>query len=484
MKSPRSRVAIGVLAVLVLALLAGAAVVACRTAGDQQAEKYYCPMHPTYVSDEPGDCPICNMRLVPFERNETAAKTLAAPAAAPSERRVLFYRNPMNPSATSPVPMKDPMGMDYVPVYSDETGGDSGIPGLATVPVSEEGVRLGGVRTVAATIESVARTTRTVGLVTPDERSVRHVHTRIMGWVEKLYVNYTGQQVRAGQPVLAIYSPELLASQGELLRAKDAAGRFAGSSIPEVRKGGQDLVTAARQRLELFGVSPGFIAQVERSGQAQRTVTLTAPSSGFVTTKDVFEGQEVQPGMELFTLTELSHVWVEAEFYEYEAQLLRLGQPVEVHLPYDPGHVMRGEVGFIYPTLQPESRTLKVRIELANTDGHLKPGMYVDVITDFSGSRGVTVPDDAVIDTGARQVVFVERQPGTFEPREVRLGVRGQGRALVLSGVREGERVATRANFLLDSESRLRAAVASLQPAAPPAAIPATPADDHAGHGR
>ena len=483
MNVPRSRVVIGVISVLVLALLAGAAILACRTAGEQQAEKYYCPMHPTYVSDQPGDCPICNMRLVPFEQGKAAAKTLAAPAAAPTERRVLFYRNPMNPSATSPVPMKDAMGMDYVPVYSDETGGNSGVPGLAIVPVSDEGVRLGGVRTVAATIESVARTTRTVGLVTPDERSVRHVHTRIMGWVEKLYVNYTGQQVRAGQPVLAIYSPELLASQEELLRAKEAATRFASSSMPEVRRGGQELVTAARRRLELFGVPAGFIAQVERTGKAQRTVTLTAPSSGFVTTKDVFEGQEVQPGMELFTLTELSHVWVEAEFYEYEARLLRLGQPVEIHLPYDPGHVMRGDVSFIYPTLQPESRTLKVRIELANSDGHLKPGMYVDVTTDFSGSRGVTVPDDAVIDTGARQVVFVERQAGTFEPREVRLGVRGQGRALILSGVSEGERVATRANFLLDSESRLRAAVANLQPAAPPGVAP-TATEDHAGHGR
>jgi RND family efflux transporter MFP subunit len=466
------RAVLGVLTVLVLALIAGGLVLACRAGGHDQAEKYYCPMHPTYVSDEPGDCPICNMRLVPFDTKTAEAKTLGAPPAAPTERKVLFYRSPMDPSVTSMVPQKDAMGMDFVPVYADETGGDSGVPGLATVSVDADGVRLAGVRTALATTESVARTTRTVGLVTPDERSIRHVHTRIGGWVEKLYVNYTGQQVRAGEAILSVYSPELLASQGELLRARAAAARFATSSLPEVRKGGEELVAASRQRLELFGVPRSFIAQVERSGKPQRAVTLTAPSSGFVTTKDVFEGQEVQPGMELFTLTELSHVWVEAEFYEYEAQLLRIGQPAEIRLPYDPGHGMRGVVSFIYPTLQPESRTLKVRVELDNPDGHLRPGMYVDVVTEFAGSRGVTVPDDAVIDTGARQVVFVERQPGTFEPREVRLGVRGEGRALILSGIREGEKVATRANFLLDSESRLRAAIANLRPAAPAAAAP------------
>ena len=448
---------------LAVLALAGALAAGCHRHADETlaAGKYYCPMHPTYVADKPGDCPICNMRLVPVEKGKAATNTLGARPAVSGERRLLFYRNPMNPSATSPVPMKDSMGMDYVPVYADEAAG-SAVTGLATVAVDAAGIRLGGVRTAAATRGSLARTTRTVGLVVPDERSVRHVQTRISGWVERLYVNFTGQSVRAGQPLLGIYSPELLASQQELLRARDAARRFAGSSLPEVRKGADELVSAARQRLELFGVPPSLIAEVERTGKPQRTVTLRAPASGFVTAKEVFEGQEVQPGMELFTLTDLSRVWVEADFYENEAPLLRLGQLAEVRLPYDPGQVIRGRVSFIAPTLQPESRTLTVRLELANGDGRLKPGMYVDVVTSFAGSEGVTIPDDAVIDTGTRQVVFVERRPGTFEPREVRLGVRGEGRALILAGIREGEKVATRANFLLDSESRLRAAVAGL----------------------
>ncbi len=206
-----------------------------------------------------------------------------------------------------------------------------------------------------------------------------------------------------------------------------------------------------------------FLETIERTGKAQRTVTLVAPASGFVSTKEVLEGMEVQPGMELFTLTDLSHVWVEAEFYENEARLLRVGQRADVHLPYEAGHVMPAEVTFIYPTLSAESRTLKVRLELGNLDGHLKPGMFVDVTADLEAADGIAVPEDAVIDTGLRQVVFVELEPGTFEPRDVQVGLRGAGRVVILSGVGEGERVATRANFLLDSESKLRAALQAAQ---------------------
>ena len=460
------RVALVLLGAFLLAL----PFVGCGKEHGDDVAGWHCPMHPTYTSDKPGDCPICGMKLVPIEDDGEAA-TARSERPAAGERTVLFYRHPMNPSVTSPVPAKDEMGMDYVPVYEDEGSGPSStVAGLSTVRAGESGVRLAGVRTAVATRERVARTTRTVGLVVPDERRVRHVHTKIGGWVEKLYVNYTGQQVRAGQPILAIYSPELLASQEEYLRAREAAARFADSAIPEVRRGGNDLVAAARRRLELFDVPRSVIASLDRGDGPQRAVTLVAPASGFVTAKTVIEGMEVQPGMELFTLTDLSTVWVEAEFYEFEASLLRVGQPVEVHLPYDPGHTIRGEVSFIYPTLSPDSRTLRGRVELANSDGHLKPGMYVDVTTGLESAEGVSVPDDAVIDSGLRQVVFVETAPGTFEPREVRVTTRGQGRAAITSGLREGERVATRANFLLDSESRLRAALEAVK-------APATPAD-------
>ena len=453
----------------------------CGAEHSEEGAGWHCPMHPTYTSDKPGDCPICGMKLVPIPQSEPVGKP-SANAAGADQRRILFYRSPMDPSVTSPVPAKDSMGMEYVPVYADEASRPaSSVPGLATVSVNAGGIQLAGVRTAVAAREHLASSTRTVGLVLPDERLVRHVHTKIAGWVEKLHVNFTGQLVRRGQPVLAIYSPELLASQEEYLRARQSAARFASSNIPEVREGGEELAASSRRRLELFDVPQSFLETIERTGKAQRTVTLVAPASGFVSTKEVLEGMEVQPGMELFTLTDLSHVWVEAEFYENEARLLRVGQRADVHLPYEAGHVMPAEVTFIYPTLSAESRTLKVRLELGNLDGHLKPGMFVDVTADLEAADGIAVPEDAVIDTGLRQVVFVELEPGTFEPRDVQVGLRGAGRVVISSGVREGERVATRANFLLDSESKLRAALQAAQAPAPSAGATA-PTPANTGH--
>lgn len=435
---------------LLLGALAG-----CGQGARGEITAWSCPMHPTFTSDRPGDCKICGMKLVPLEESREQAA---------GERRLLFYRHPMNPAVTSPVPAQDEMGMAYVPVYSDEADERaSPVPGLATVEASAGGLRLAGVRTAPVVRQRLARTTRTVGLVLADERRVRHVHTKIAGWVEKLHVNTTGQPVRAGQALLALYSPELLASQEEYLRARQAASRFASSSIPEVRRGAEDLVASARRRLELFDVPESYLQTLETTGQAQRAVTLVAPASGFVTAKQVLEGMEVQPGMELFTLTDLSRVWVEAEYFENEARLLKVGQRVEVRLPHDPGVVLDAQLTFIYPTLSLESRTLKARLELANPQGQLKPGMFVDVTSELESAEGLTVPEDAVIDTGVRQVVFVELAPGSFEPRVVAVGIRGSGRLVILSGVAEGERVATRANFLLDSESKLRAALTAAQ---------------------
>lgn len=393
----------------------------CSGEPDDAHARWHCPMHPTYTSDRPGDCPICGMRLVPSDPSDPAARAADA--------------------ETAPSP----------------------VPGLAQVVASEAGLQLAGVRTEPARRERLARTTRTVGRVTADERRVRHVHTKIAGWVEKLHVNFSGQEVRAGQPILALYSPELLASQEEYLRARRAADRFATSTLPEVQRGAADLVAAARRRLELYDVPPGFLATLEQTGQAQRAVTLRAPASGFVSAKQVLEGMAVEPGMELFTLTDLSHVWVEADFYESEAPLLRLGQRAKVQSPYDPSLTLAGEITFIAPTLAPETRTLGVRLELANRAGQLKPGMFVDITVPLSSGEGVTVPEDAVIDSGLRQVVFVEVTPGTFEPREVRVTLRGSGRALLASGVLEGERVASRANFLLDADSKLRAALTAIE---------------------
>jgi RND family efflux transporter MFP subunit len=372
----------------------------------------------------------------------------------------------MDPTVTSPVPAKDPMGMDYVPVYAEPASQaqTAGIPGKATVEITPEGLRLAGVQTAPASLEQLARSVRTVGTVVADETRISHVHTKIPGWVEKLQVNFTGQLVHKGEPMLSIYSQELVASQEEYVKVRETAARFAASELPEVRKGGDDLVKAAHRRLELYDVPQVFLAELERTGKVQRTVTLEAPVSGFVTMKNVVEGQQIEPAMELFAISDLSRVWVEADFYEYEARVLHLGEQAVVELPYDTATRLDGRVAFISPTLNAETRTLKVRFEFPNPGNALKPGMFASVELAVQTAQGIVVPDSAVMDTGDRQVVFVSTGSGMFEPRIVAVGVRSSGKAQILSGVAAGEQVVIRANFLLDSESRLRAAIAGMEP--------------------
>ena len=464
--------------IVVTALFLAALLFACAEKNkDEDAIQYQCPMHPTYISDKPGSCPICGMDIVPIEKSkaessEKTAKTSPSTkqAAEPEknkieqplsrERKILFYRNPMDPSISSPVPAKDEMGMDYVPVYSDEISPpDKGVKGLSTVTIDEKGIRLAGIQVAEATKQKLEGDIRAVGLVKPDETSVRHVHTKNSGWIEKLYVNTTGQLIRAGQPLLTIYSPQLLGSQEEFLRARENAVSFAGSSIPEVRKGGEDLLKAARKRLELFDVPESLIKEIEQTGLPKRTVTLLAPVSGFVTAKGVYEGQQVEPGMELFTITDLSKVWIEADFYEFEAHLIRLGQKAVFTFPYDPKAQKTGRISYIYPYLDPQSRTLRARFEFQNSDYSLKPEMYVNVSMKIETSDSVVVPDSSVMNTGLRQIVFVGIGKDRFEPREVKVGYRSGGLVQIISGVGAGEKVVVRANFLLDSESRVRSAI-------------------------
>lgn len=503
-----------------LFVLAALALLATGCSGGEEAGTYYCPMHPTYVSDRPGTCPICNMDLVQREeggKQSEAARDWGhdhrdAERAAPGE----VYACPMHPSVAAPGPgicakcnmdlvpsgratlpetpwtcpmhpevVSDTAGrcplcrMDLVPREPEEAPAATGVPGHAAVKLDSEGLRLAGVRTEEVREERLARAIRTVGTVAVDERRLHRAQAKVAGWVEKLHVSFTGQEVRRGQPMLSIYSPELLATQEEYLLAKRHAERFLGSSVPEVRRGGEELVEAARRRLELFDVPARFLAELERTGVARRTVDLPAPASGHVVSLEVVAGAQVQPGMELFTVADLSRVWVEADFYESEARFVAPGRRARLALPYDPEAALEGTVSYVYPEIHAEARTLRARFDLANPDLVLKPGMFVDVELDVDLGEGIVVADSAVLDSGLRQIVFVETGAGRFEPREVQVLWRGDGKARLAPGVvAAGERVAVRANFLLDSESRLRAALEALGGAPPPAA-----ADPHAGHG-
>ena len=385
---------------------------------------------------------------------------------------LLFYRNPMNPAITSPVPAKDEMGMDYIPVYEDDAkapvkslqqqaddffGDETKVPGLGVVTMTEQGVRLSGVQSTAAVEEKILRTLRTVGLVVPDETRIHRVQTKVGGWVETLLVNYMGQHVKKGSPVLSIYSPELLSSQEEFIKTRQSAlrpGADAGG-----RSTAQRLLQSSQRRLELFDVPPDFIKELERSGKPQRTVTLLSPVDGYVTAKDIFLGQEVKPGMALYTITDLSVVWVDAEVYEYETRDVHVGQEGVLTTTFDPSLRITGKIAHIYPYLNRESRTLKLRFEFDNKDLRLKPGMFVDVNLMIDYGEGIVVPDSAIMDSGTRQVVFVDKGEGRFEPREVKTGVRSEGKTQVLSGLNVQDRVVIKANFLLDSESRLRALI-------------------------
>jgi RND family efflux transporter MFP subunit len=434
------------------------------------AERFHCPMHPTYISDRPGDCPICGMRLVPIKgdaadssassakASEVGGEATGAPAQTSGERHVLYYRSPMDPRITSPVPAKDEMGMDFVPVYEEAGTGPSDVPGHASVTVSQEGLRLAGIRTVPATRGSLTRTARAVGMIQSDERRVHQVTLKSQGYVERLFVGTTGQLVRKGDPILSIYSPDLLAAQSEFLHARQAAQDLATSDMSDVRRGAEDLLRSARERLTLLDVPETLIQEIENSGTPQRTVTLTAPVSGYVTAKPVFAGMQVEPGTELYTVTDLSRVWIEADFYEYEAALLKVGQEAHITVPYDPDASLTGKISLVYPVVDPGSRTLRVRFETDNPRLLLKPGMYANAELQIESAQGILVPDNAVLDTGDRQLVFVETTPGAFTPRSVRVGLRGGGQALLLEGVEENEPVVVQANFLLDSESRIRAA--------------------------
>jgi Cu(I)/Ag(I) efflux system membrane fusion protein len=403
---------------------------------------------------------------------------------APTERggpRILYWYDPMHPQYHSDKPGTAPdCGMDLIPKYADERDAAQTLPPGA-VQISPLRQQLSGIRTAPVTRRRLTEDIRTVGVVQPDETRVHKVRTKFPGWVDKLFVNFTGQSVRAGDPIIAIYSPELVSTQTEYLLARRGNEQLHESPFAGAAEGAQSLLQAARRRLLLWDITPQQIRELEETGKPQTAVTLHSPVSGYVTAKDVYQGLYVTPDTDLYTVTDLSRVWVVLDVYEYEMRKVLAGTPVSLSFSYHPGETFPGVVSYVYPYLDGKTRTNKVRVELDNRDERLKPEMYGTAEIHARLGEGLTVPADAVLDSGSQQVVFVATGDGRFEPRRVKLGPRAGGYVEVLEGVREGEPVVVAANFMVDSESQLKAALNAMTADQTPAAAPQRPEADTPG---
>jgi membrane fusion protein, copper/silver efflux system len=370
-------------------------------AGHEYAGKYYCPMHPQIVSDQPGQCPICSMTLVPMKQGASTA-----PAAS------------MAPAA---------------------------VPGLSAVDAPADRIQAIGIRVEAAQRSALGSSLRAVARIAADESRLARIHVRFGGYVEKLFVAEQGAPVKRGQPLAALYSDEVFRIEQELLQAKDW---------------GDGLADRARQRLRVLGIGPDEIAAVVKRGTPSEAVTLRSPVDGYVVALGVAQGDRVDPDRELFEVADLARVWAIADVYERDLARVKPGLPAALALEAYPGKRFEGRIDYVYPRLDSETRTLPVRVALANAHGALKPGLFGTLEIKLPAKTGVTVPGEAVIDTGDRRYVFVETTPGHFDPRVVTTGDRSGERIEILEGLAAGERVASSGNFFIDSESRLKASIA------------------------
>jgi Cu(I)/Ag(I) efflux system membrane fusion protein len=333
-----------------------------------------------------------------------------------------------------------------------------------SVLVSPQKQQLIGVKTEPAQVREVTHTIRTVGQVEVDERLLIHMHTKLEGWVQELYVKFTGEQVQKDQKLFEIYSPELVSTQEEYLLALKAVQSLGDSEFPEIAQNARSLLEVTRQRFSLWDITPDHIEDLENTGKVLRTLPLHAPSSGYVLHMAVREGMHVTPAMELYTLADLSSVWVLADVYEYEIPLVKLGQEATVTLSYFSGQTFTGKVTYVYPVLESKTRTVKVRFELPNPEWKIKPGMYANVDLQIPRGKRLVVPNTAVLDSGTEQLVFIDRGQGRFEPRKVKVGIRTRETYEILEGIQPGEMLVTRGNFLVDSESNLKAAIDQMMP--------------------
>jgi Cu(I)/Ag(I) efflux system membrane fusion protein/cobalt-zinc-cadmium efflux system membrane fusion protein len=373
-------------------------------------------------------------------------------------KKIKYWAAPMDPTYIRNQPGKSPMGMDLVPVY--EEAGEEKEPAstirVDAVTVQNMGVRLGTVER-----KTLVKQIRTVGNLTFDENKIYTVNTKFNGWIEKLHVNFEGEKVVKGQPLFDIYSPELVTAQEEFLLAHRQYKSVENSDYARVRDSARRLLEASRKRLQYWDLTHKQILNLEKTGRIERAVTIHSPASGVVTKKNAFAGHYVKAGEHQFEIVDLGTIWVDVDVYEYELPWVHTGMPAEMELSYIPGERFRGEVLFIYPFLDSKTRTARLRLAFTNPELKLKPGMYATVYLESTIAKdSLVISQEAVIDSGVRKLVFVARGKGRFEPREVNIGVEGNHNEYqVLEGLKEGEQIVLSAQFMLDSESRLREAI-------------------------
>ena len=426
--------------------------------GDQGKILFYRnPMNPqitspVFMKDDMG------MDYIPVYESELKGE--AASVQPGDKGKILFYRNPMNPTITSPVFKQDEMGMDYLPVYENEVTGEApAVEGHGKVTIETDRQQLIGIKTAKVAEGSVGGEIRTNGRVAVDETRVRKINVKVEGFVERLFVDFVGKPVAKGQPLFSLYSPEFVSAQREYLLALKTQQAMSQGAF---QTSGSDLLEAARRRLQFWDVPQEAVDRLEKTGEPQRTLTLRSPISGVVTVKNVAEGSRITPADIPFEITDLSRVWVLADAYETDLGRAKVGMTAELTLQSSPGRIFKGRVAFIDPLLDPKSRTAKLRIEFPNPKGELKPEFFGEVVLKGIGRKGLLVPRDAIMDSGTMRVAFVALGEGRFEPREVITGASLGEQVEILEGLKVGDDVVTRANFLVDSESRLRAALAQM----------------------
>jgi len=430
---------------------------------DSNIDYWTCTMHPSVHSKDPGKCPICSMDLVPvMKKGSGEAKTEQ-----PAGRKVKYYKSTMMAGEVSAKPAKDSMGMDMVPVFEDEKSGAANQPSEFTVPVERQ--QQIGVRYAKVERKPLRHTIRAVGLIVPDKTRNWQFVSRVDGYVQKLYVTAPGELVEKDAPLLSIYSPDLLTSEREfveLLRMRDDA------KTKDARETPQRLIESAKRRLQLWNVTDPQIVELEKTRKASDTLTLLSPFRGVVQSVPVEQGKSVKAGDMLVEVADLSLVWMWAEFYENELSMLQVGQKLAITAKSYPGQNFDGTIALINPFIDEAKRTAKVRIDIPNPDFKLRPGMYVNAELEMDMGTALTIPVSAVMPTGTRSVVFIDKGEGKLQPRIVQLGAKYGDIYEVQSGLQEGERVVSSANFLIDAESKVQGALKEFEETSAPGTKP------------